>query len=107
MPEVLDLDLESGKMPFLKYHGQKNPSQHSKRYLVIAAWFKEFRQLPDINADHIYTCYRLLGLNTVSDVGSVFRDCKHNGWFNPGSQRGSFAITIVGLNIVNDLGKKE
>jgi hypothetical protein len=103
MPSVLDLDLSTGETPFVQYFQQKNPEDHSKRYLVIAAWLKEFRQVDEINDDHIYTCYRTLSLNTVADIGSVFRGCKKQGWFNPGSQRGWFAINHVGLNQVNSM----
>lgn len=102
-PSVLDLDLTSGDMPFVQYYQQKNSDDHSKRYLVIAAWLKEYRQLDEISDDHIYTCYRTLNLNTVADIGQVFRGCKKQGWFNPGSQRGWFAINHVGLNQVNSL----
>jgi hypothetical protein len=107
-PNVIDLDLVHGKLPFVAYYHQKNPgTNHSKRYLVIAAWLKEYRQLTEITDDHVYTCYRMLNLNTVDDVGSVFRNCKKRGWFYTGSKRGAFAITHVGLNQVNDLDKGE
>src|ERR1700736_6382284 len=39
-PDVLDLDLTTE--PSLASHAKKaNPKSHHKRYLVIAAWFKE------------------------------------------------------------------
>jgi hypothetical protein len=104
MPVVLnDLDLTSGPMPFVQYFNEKNPGDHSKRYLVIAAWLKEYSQLDEINSDHIYTCYRTLNMNVVADVGSIFRGCKKQGWFNPGSQRGSYAINHIGLGQVNSM----
>lgn len=102
-PEVLELDLTSGDVPFLAYHQEKNPTGHTKRYLVIAAWFKLHRQLDEIDIDHIYTCYRLLKQNVVEDVGSSFRAGKRQGWFRSGQQPGWYAITHVGLNEVNDL----
>jgi hypothetical protein len=107
-PEILDeLDLESGKVPFLQYYKQKQPDSHAKRYLVIAAWLKEHRQLQEITSDHIYTCYQLLRTPTVEDLGSVFRSCKKEGFFKSGSTRGSFVITHIGLNEVKKLGNKE
>ena len=106
-PEVLDLDLTSGDVPFLAYHQEKNPSNHSKRYLVIAAWFKLHRQIDEIGVDHIYTCYRLMNQNVVDDVGSIFRAGKAQGWFHPGQQAGWYAINHVGLNQVNNLSGGE
>lgn len=101
-PEVLnDLDLTSKPMPFVQYFNKKNPDEHSKRYLVIAAWMKEYRQIGAISIDHIYTCYRMLNLNVVADVGSVFRRCKKRGWFNAADQPGWYAINHVGINQVN------
>ena len=102
-PTVLDLDLTSGDMPFLRYYREKNPKEHSKKYLVIAAWFKEYRQLDEISDDHIYTCYKFLKMNVTNDIGSHFRGGKKNGWYRPGSQRGWYAINHIGLNQVNDL----
>lgn len=106
MPEVLnELDLTSGPVPFVQYFNEKNPDDdHSKRYLVIAAWLKEYRQLDEINSDHIYTCYRKLNMNVVADVGSIFRGCKRQGWFQAGSKPGWFAINHIGLGQVNSMG---
>lgn len=103
-PSVIDdLDLNNAEIPFKKYHQDKNPTNHNKRYLVIAAWLKHYRQIDEIGTDHIYTCYRTIGLNVVPDVGGPFRSCKSQGWFSPGSQRGLYAINHVGLNEVNSL----
>ena len=103
-PEILaDLDLTSGTVPFVQYFNEKNPGNHSKRYLVIAAWLKEYRQLDAISIDHIYTCYRMVNLNVVDDVGSILRGCKDRGWFNHTDQPGWYAINHVGLNQVNSM----
>lgn len=102
-----DLDLTSGDMPLIQYVQEKNPDTHGKRYLVIAAWLKEYRQLDEIQDDHIYTCYRMLKQNTVCDIGSVFRGCKRQGWFSPGSKRGWYVVNHVGLNQVNDLNNAD
>jgi hypothetical protein len=103
VPSVLELDLTSGTMPFAQYFQQKSPDSHSGRYLVIAAWLKEHRQIDEIGIDHIYTCYRTMNLNVVRDVGSIFRSCKQQGWFNAASERGQFAINHVGLGQVNNM----
>jgi hypothetical protein len=106
-PEVLDLDLTSGEVPFTAYYQERNPTDHIKRYLVIAAWFKQYRQTDEISVDHIYTCYRILNLNVVDDVGSIFRGGKSRGWFHSGEQSGWYAINHVGINQVNNLRSGE
>lgn len=107
-PAVIDdLNLTDGDVPLTKFMQEKDPTDHSKRYLVIAAWLKHHRQLDEINIAHIYTCYRFLHLNVVADIGSVFRGCKHQGWFSSGSKRGLYAINHIGLNEVNDMSNGE
>jgi hypothetical protein len=107
VPQVLsDVDLESGEVSFKAFYERKNPTQHNKRYLVIAAWFREYRNLTAITPDHIFTCYRVLGLSTPSDVGAPLRSMKNqNNWFDNGSAPNSYLINLVGLNVVNEMGK--
>lgn len=106
VPEVIDLGLTGGNTPLAQFIQEKNPTDHSKRYLVIAAWLKDYRQIDEITINHIYTFYRSLKLNVVPDVAGVFRSNKKQGWFNSGTQRGMYAINHVGLGLglVNDLG---
>ena len=107
VPTVLDLDLTSGAVPFAQFVQEKNPGDHTKRYLVIAAWLKEQRQIDEININHIYTCYRKLNLNVVPDVAGVLRGAKKQGWFHAGSQPGLYAINHIGLGQVNSMGRSE
>ncbi len=101
-PSILELGLNTGKVPFAKYYQQRNPDSHSQRYLVIAAFLKEHKKLDELTDDHIYTCYRTLNLNAVPDIGGPFRKCKRQGWFNSGSKPGWYAINHVGLGKVNN-----
>lgn len=107
VPTVLELDLVSGPMPFTRFVQDKKPSDHSKRYLVIAAWLKEHRQLNEISIHHIYTCYRKLNLSVVADVAGVFRGAKKQGWFYAGSEPGMYAINHIGLGLVEEMGGDE
>ena len=71
-PNVLDVDLVT-EPSFESYAKQKNPTSDSKRYLVVAAWFKLHRGVDEITADHVYTCFRKIkwptnrGGSTISD----------------------------------------
>lgn len=96
-PAVIpDLEFASGEMPLKRYIDEQAPEENSKRYLAIAYWLKEYRDYEEIGADHIYTCYRALGLNVPDDVLSVFRGLKKQGWVIEGSQKGLFKINHIG-----------
>lgn len=103
-PKIIELDLESSDVPFKAFWKQKNPIEQSKRYLVIAAWLHLYRSIDDVTDDHIYTCYRTMGLNVPKDVSGPLRKMKQAGWFGSGKSKGSFAINHVGLGEVNKIG---
>lgn len=108
-PKSLDLDLESGDVPLKAFLEQKNPEGDIRRYLAIAAWFKQYRGIDEITMDHAYTCYRFMGWNDVpKDVSGPFRTMKKReyGWINSGSAKGLFAINHIGENVVNQMGNE-
>jgi hypothetical protein len=106
-PVPLDLDLTSGSKPFKTYFEEQEPKTDSKRYLVIAQWLKEHRNIPEIGADHVYTCYRFLGMSVPEDVLSVFRGLKKQAWVEGGSSPGMFKINHIGENQLTQAKKKE
>jgi hypothetical protein len=104
-PVVLDLELTSGDVPLQKYCESKNPDSDSKKYLIIAAWLKQHRNIAVITADHIHTCYRHMGWHTPKDAVQPLRDMKSkNGWFGKGAGRGEYAINHIGENEVAKMG---
>ncbi len=106
-PVVLtDLNLTDGPVPFEKYVEEQAPKDHSKRYLAISQWLKEYRSITDVTADHVYTCYRFLGLSVPDDVLGVFRGMKKEGWVVSGAERGTFRITHVGEKQLNHARKE-
>jgi hypothetical protein len=73
-PNVLELDLTSGTS-LAEFAQKASPKSHPKRYLVIAAWFKEHRKTDAITAAHAYTCYRKLKWPlTVPDFAQPLRE---------------------------------
>lgn len=97
-PQPLDLDLVSGEKPFKDYYDEIGPKNDSRRYLVVAQWLKAYRGIAEIGADHVYTCYRTLGMQVPEDVLSVFRGLKKQGWVESGSAAGLFKINHIGEN---------
>ena len=104
-PKVINLDLKTGKIPLKEFCESKKVGENdSRRYLVIAFWLKENLNIPAVNMDHMYTCYRFLGWQTPADASSPLRSMKQNGWFDKGTEKGSYSINHVGENEVIGMG---
>ena len=92
-PNVIPIDTESE--PPLSSIGTFK-SNH-KRYLAIAAWLHDHRDIPVVTQDHIYSCYRLLGWPTdILDFAQPLRELKHKQYFTT-PERGKYAINQLGL----------
>lgn len=102
---VKDLDLKSGDVPFDEYFKGKNPSIQTQRYLVVAGWLREHRNIIDVTGDHIYTCFRFMSLNPPQDITLPLRAMKKQGWFERGQTKGSYALTQIGDNEISKLGQ--
>jgi hypothetical protein len=96
-PSIIStLDFTSGRKSLKTYIDEQAPEEHSKRYLAIVQWLKEHRNIGEVGADHIYTCYRALGLTVPDDVLGVLRAIKKQGWVEKGAVSGTYKITHVG-----------
>lgn len=104
-PKILSLDLKAAKVPLKEFCESKSVGENdSRRYLVISYWLKEQLSIPTVTMDHIHTCYRTLGWLTPADASSPLRNMKQSGWFDKGTEKGSYAINHVGENAVMELG---
>lgn len=103
-PKILSLDLKSGKVALKDFCESKSVGDNdSRRYLVIAFWLKENLGITAVSMDHIHTCYRFLGWQTPADASSPLRGMKQKGWFDKGTEKGTYAINHVGENFVMGL----
>ncbi|WP_407181289.1 hypothetical protein [Bradyrhizobium sp. STM 3562] len=93
-PQVInDLDVTSD--PPLSSIGTFK-SNH-KRYLAIAAWLHDSRNIEVIDERHIYTCYRHLNWPTnINDFAQPLRELKHKQYFES-PETGKYAINQLGL----------
>ncbi|MDQ2084311.1 hypothetical protein RA307_29340 [Xanthobacteraceae bacterium Astr-EGSB] len=93
-PQVInDLDVTSD--PPLSSLGTYK-SNH-KRYLAIAAWLHDHRNIEVIDERHIYTCYRHLNWPTnINDFAQPLRELKHKQYFEA-PETGKYAINQLGL----------
>lgn len=102
-PDVLDFDFDSDTS--LKEFADRCTVVDSdvERYLVIAAWFKEGRDIAAVTTSHIYTSYRKLGWpSAIEDFGAVLRYLKSQKLMGSGG-RGEYIINHLGLDRVRKL----
>lgn len=59
-PEYLP-DLLTDREAFKGFAKEKSPTSRNKQYLVAAYWLKEFGNVPTVNADKVYTCFKTAG----------------------------------------------
>lgn len=104
-PKVLEIDLNAGLISFSAYAQAKNlPDELTKRYLVVATWFKEYQKLDAVTIDHIYTAFRRVKWATnITDFDLPFRQLIKRGWMKR-EDTGNYAITVLGVAEVEQMG---
>lgn len=102
-PAILkDFDPSDAEMSLEDYAKQKNTSTLVNKYLVVAAWFKKYKEVSEIDTSHIYTCFQLMKWDAPNDMGQAFRNIKTRyNYFDNGSKQNFWQINIVGLNEVD------
>lgn len=102
-PKLVEIDLSTA--PSLESFCKPLPlNEDSKKYLAVAAWLKEHRATPVIGIDHVWTCFRAMGWGVQKDMGQPLRQmAKRQGWFKTGSERGTFEISHIGLDVVRKM----
>jgi hypothetical protein len=99
---VADVDLNSGDMSFEKFAKEKNPTATLGRYLLVAYWFKRYRNLDSINFNHVYTCFKKMGWGTdIPDFVQPLRDNARQG--RGEMKRAHFTINHIGENVVEKM----
>lgn len=102
-PLLKDFDPNSAEVSFVDFVNQKDISTDFNKYLVIAAWFKKYKDQDQITTSHIYTCYQLMKWKAPNDMGRPFRNMKQSrSYFEKGSGDNVWKITIIGLNEVDN-----
>jgi hypothetical protein len=98
-PQVIN-DLDTTSEPPLSFIGTFK-SNH-KRYLAIAAWLHDHRNIEVIDERHIYTCYRHLNWPTnIPDFAQPLRELKHKQYFES-PETGKYTINQLGLAKAKD-----
>jgi hypothetical protein len=103
-PRVVQIDL-STEPSFTEFATAKNPSNDQKRFLVVAAWFKQARGVDEISMDQVYTCYRAVKWpSSIEDFDAPLRALKKRQLMDKGKGRGMYAINHLGIAEVDALG---
>lgn len=93
--------------PTLKeFYESKNPSTDLSKYLVVAYWYKNTREISDLTVDHFHTAFRALKVATPKNALQPIRDLRNsrNGKMQGGSTKGTAAIHHLGETFVEEMG---
>jgi hypothetical protein len=105
-PDVVDIDMNTEVTLASFVSGKKIDSIQSK-YMTVAAWLRDHRNLPTVTVDHIYTCFRFMNWSTnIQDFAQPLRDLKGKKFFTT-PERGQYAINHLGLDYVKKLGESD
>lgn len=101
-PATVDIDLESGDMPFTTFASEKRPDKQRDKYLVVAEWLRAYGNTPDITAGHVRTCYIAADwIFDVQDPAQPFRNLKKEGLGTISD--GKFTINHLGTAAVKKM----
>ncbi|QIB07562.1 hypothetical protein GZ982_23450 [Pseudomonas fluorescens] len=107
-PKLLtDLDLNQGTLGRLKdFHAKYSIKTNMEHNLVFAYFLKDGMGLEEIGEDHLFTCYRTVGIKIPRALRqSVLDTAQTKGWIDTDAT-GLIRLTTVGRNhIEHDLAK--
>ncbi|QNG44259.1 hypothetical protein [Sphingobium yanoikuyae] len=97
---VNDLDVKSE--PSLKdFVADYDVKSGFEKYLVIALWLRDGRDINSFTVDHIYTCFKLIGWSTNSnDFSKPLRNLADNKFLS-GDCKG-YSLSLTGAGKIED-----
>ena len=100
-----DLDLTAADVKLKDFFQQKAPKELTDRYLVVIAWFDEHRKVTPITANHIFTAFKSLGIQSElpEDVGWPLRYLKKQNYVDSAG-RGAYKLNWNGTQAVAKMG---
>jgi len=103
-----ELDLSAADVKLEDFFQQKNPQDLNDKYLAVIAWFDEHRKVTPITANHIFTAFKSLGIQSElpEDVGWPLRYLKKQNLIDSAG-RGSFKLIWNGTQTVEKMGKSK
>lgn len=104
-----ELNLTTASVKLADFISQKNPNTVKDKFLVIAEWFKEYMQTPEITLDHVFTAYDHLGWKAQLPngyMGQPLIDLRLDNLLDKGEKRGSYKINWNGTTAVTKMGSE-
>lgn len=107
---IKDLDL-SGKgvdKSLKDFVAEKKPTTNIERTTVFVYYLQNTLQLTDITIDHIFSCYKDIGVRLPQNMQQNLTDTASSKYGYIQGNDGIYTMSILGTNLVeHDLPKKE
>ncbi len=107
---IKDLNLKPKDGKSLKeFYAEKNPESNIERNTVFVYYLEKILNINDITADHIFTCYKEMGLKIPLNLRqSIFDTASSRYGYLDGSDTQHIKLIIRGENFVeHDLPKQK
>lgn len=107
-PKPLDsLDITAGPVGLEAFYKEKAPDSIVATCVVFIYWLKKFRATDTITASHVYTCYRMLGVNPPKSIYTALKDMRQKKkWLDKGDGDGEYKLNLLGNNAVERMTPK-
>lgn len=109
MPQIIkDLNLRpTDKQTLQNFYNAKNPSGNIQSTAVMVYYLETILECTGITANHIFTCYRELGIKIPGNLDQNLRDCASSKYGYIVFIEGKCSLSVRGTNFVEqDLPKK-
>jgi len=98
-----DLELTAGQESFKDYAAQKDPKSDNQKYLIIARWLQQHKDIDTVTIDHIFTCFQAMKWPSQKDIGQPLRFMtKNNSYFQKNGK--GWKLTHVGGDAADAIG---
>lgn len=105
---LTDFDfIPSGQKSLKDYFNEFQSKTNYDRNLIFVYYLQEILSTSNISTDHIYSCYRSLGLKIPSFPQSLIDTSAHKGWLTT-SNTNDIKVTRTGMNyILHEMQKND
>ena len=109
MPQIIkDLNLRpNGKQSLQEIFSRKNPNGNIQSTAVMVYYLQTILECVEITANHVFSCYRELGIKIPGNLDQNLRDCASSKYGYIVFAEGKCSMSVRGTNFVEqDLPKK-
>lgn len=109
IPIPLDLKAKDNKPALREFYKAKKPASQAESVVVFAYYLKEVLKIDKMEAGHVASCCKEVGIKVPTSISQMFYDIQHReGWLNLEEGRRLAVINTAGENfVIHDLPRKE